>query len=90
LFLTHRIRRAMIPVQEAATPCAKSGAKDASMMIDRRILLAAASSLVLAPAFADEGGLVLICTYTQGGSPTPPLFEAIFAEVGGMVGRQMG
>ena len=65
------------------------------MMIDRRTLLAAASSLVLSPAFAEEappdaGGPVLVCAYTQGGSPTPKQFEAVFAEIGRMAGRQLG
>jgi beta-lactamase class A len=44
----------------------------------------------IAIAWPKAGGPVLICAYTQGGSPTPPQFEAIFAEVGRMVGRQMG
>jgi len=44
----------------------------------------------IAIAWPKAGGPVLICAYTQGGSPTPPKFEAIFAEVGRMVGRQMG
>jgi beta-lactamase class A len=44
----------------------------------------------IAIAWPEAGGPVLICAYTQGGSPTPPQFEAIFAEVGRMVGRQLG
>jgi beta-lactamase class A len=44
----------------------------------------------IAIAWPKVGGPVLICVYTQGGSPTPPQFEAIFAEVGRMVGRKMG
>ena len=44
----------------------------------------------IAIAWPKVGGSVLICAYTQGGSPTPPQFEAVFAEVGRMVGRQMG
>ena len=44
----------------------------------------------IAVAWPTAGGPVLICVYTQGGSPTPPQFEAIFAEVGRMVGRQLG
>jgi beta-lactamase class A len=44
----------------------------------------------IAIAWPKAGGPVLICAYTQGGSPTPPQFEAIFAEVGRMVGRQLG
>jgi beta-lactamase class A len=44
----------------------------------------------IAIAWPKVGGPVLICVYTQGRSPTPPQFEAIFAEVGRMVGRKMG
>ena len=44
----------------------------------------------IAIVWPNAGGPVLICAYTQGGSPTPPQFEAIFAEVGRMVGRQLG
>jgi beta-lactamase class A len=44
----------------------------------------------IAIAWPKAGGPVLICAYTQGGSPTPPQFEAIFAEIGRMVGRQLG
>jgi beta-lactamase class A len=44
----------------------------------------------IAIAWPKVGGPVLICAYTQGGSPTPPQFEAIFAEVGRLVGRQLG
>jgi beta-lactamase class A len=44
----------------------------------------------IAIAWPKAGGPVLICAYTQGGSPTPPQFEAIFAEIGQMVGRQLG
>jgi beta-lactamase class A len=44
----------------------------------------------IAIAWPTAGGPVLICAYAQGGSPTPPQFEAIFAEVGRMVGRQLG
>jgi beta-lactamase class A len=44
----------------------------------------------IAVAWPTAGGPALICVYTQGGSPTPPQFEAIFAEVGRMVGRQLG
>jgi beta-lactamase class A len=32
---------------------------------------------------------VLIAAYTQGGSPTAPQLEAVFAEIGRMVGRQL-
>jgi beta-lactamase class A len=44
----------------------------------------------IAIAWPKTGGPVLICAYTQGGSPTPQQFEAIFAEVGRLVGRQLG
>ena len=44
----------------------------------------------IAIAWPKAGGPVLVCAYTQGGLPTPPQFEAIFAEVGRMVGRQLG
>ena len=44
----------------------------------------------IAIAWPKAGGPVLICAYTQGGSPTPPQFEAVFAEIGRMVGRQLG
>jgi len=44
----------------------------------------------IAIGWPKAGGPVLICAYTQGGSPTPPQFEAIFAEVGRLVGRQLG
>jgi hypothetical protein len=33
---------------------------------------------------------VLVSVYTQGGSPTPKQLEAVFAEIGRMVGRQLG
>jgi beta-lactamase class A len=36
-----------------------------------------------------SGGPVLVCTYTQGGSPTPQQLEAVFKEIGAMVGRQL-
>jgi beta-lactamase class A len=44
----------------------------------------------IAIAWPDAGGPVLICAYTQGGSPTPKQFEAVFAEIGRMAGRQLG
>ena len=37
----------------------------------------------------NAGGPVLVCAYTQGGSPTAPQFEAVFKEIGAMVGRQL-
>ena len=33
---------------------------------------------------------VLISAYTQGGTPTPPQLEAVFAEIGRMVGQRLG
>ena len=44
----------------------------------------------IAIAWPDAGGPVLICAYTQGGKPTPKQFEAVFAEIGRMAGRQLG
>jgi beta-lactamase class A len=33
---------------------------------------------------------ILICVYTQGGSPTPAQLEAAFADVGRLVGKRLG
>ncbi len=44
----------------------------------------------IAVAWPKSGGPTLICAYTQGGSPTAPQLEAVFAEIGRMVGRQLG
>ena len=44
----------------------------------------------IAIAWPDAGGPVLVCAFTQGGSPTPQQFEAVFAEIGRMAGRQLG
>ena len=44
----------------------------------------------IAIAWPDAGGPVLLCAYTQGGSPTPKQFEAVFAEIGRLVGQQLG
>jgi beta-lactamase class A len=44
----------------------------------------------IAIAWPATGGPVLVCAYTQGGSPTPQKFEAVFAEIGRLVGRQLG
>jgi beta-lactamase class A len=33
---------------------------------------------------------VLICAYTQGGSPTAPQLETVFAEIGRLVGQSLG
>jgi beta-lactamase class A len=44
----------------------------------------------IAIAWPKSGGPVLVCAYTQGGSPTPQQLEAVFKEIGAMVGRQLG
>jgi beta-lactamase class A len=44
----------------------------------------------IAVAWSNSGGPVLICAYTQGGSPTAPQLEAVFAEIGRMAGRRLG
>ncbi len=44
----------------------------------------------IAIAWPAAGGPVLVCAYTQGGSPTAKQFEAVFAEIGRMAGRQLG
>jgi beta-lactamase class A len=44
----------------------------------------------IAIAWPNAGGPVLVCAYTQGGAPTPKQFEAVFAEIGRMAGRQLG
>lgn len=44
----------------------------------------------IAIAWPNAGGPVLVCAYTQGGSPTPKQFEAVFAEIGRMVGQRLG
>jgi len=44
----------------------------------------------IAIAWPDAGGPVLLCAYTQGGSPTPKQFEAVFAEIGRLAGQQLG
>jgi beta-lactamase class A len=44
----------------------------------------------IAVAWPNAGGPVLVCAYTQGGSPTSKQFEAVFAEIGRMAGRQLG
>jgi beta-lactamase class A len=71
LFLTHRAWLAMIPAQAQATQRKDLSAKDAFMTIDRRKFLAAASSLVLSPAFAEEA---------------PPVLAAYERETGGRIG----
>jgi beta-lactamase class A len=44
----------------------------------------------IAIAWPKAAGPVLVCAYTQGGSPTPQQFESVFAEIGRMAGRQLG
>jgi beta-lactamase class A len=43
----------------------------------------------IAIAWPKSGGPVLVCAYTQGGSPAPQQLEAVFKEIGAMVGRQL-
>jgi beta-lactamase class A len=43
----------------------------------------------IAVAWPDSGGPVLICAYTQGGSPTSPQLQAVFADIGRMVGHRL-
>lgn len=38
----------------------------------------------IAIAWPGSGGPLVVCAYTQGGSPTAPQFEALFAEIGRM------
>jgi beta-lactamase class A len=44
----------------------------------------------LAVAWPPSGGPIAICTYTQGGSPTAPQLEKVYAEIGRMVGQRLG
>ncbi len=44
----------------------------------------------IAVAWPNAGGPVLIAAYTQGGSPTAPQLQAVFAEIGRMVGHRLG
>jgi beta-lactamase class A len=44
----------------------------------------------IAVAWPASGGRVLICAYTQGGSPTPVQIQAVFADIGRMVGQMLG
>lgn len=44
----------------------------------------------IAVAWPGSGGPVLVCAYTQGGSPTASQLHSVFAEIGRMVGRQLG
>jgi beta-lactamase class A len=44
----------------------------------------------IAVAWPMPGRPVLICAYTQDGYPTAPQLDAVFADIGRMVGRQLG
>ena len=44
----------------------------------------------IAVTWPSSGGPTLLCVYTQGGSPTAAQLEAVFAEIGRVVGRQLG
>jgi beta-lactamase class A len=44
----------------------------------------------IAVAWPPSGGPVVIAAYTQGGSPTAPQFQAVFAEIGRLVGQRLG
>lgn len=44
----------------------------------------------IAIAWPASGGPILVCGYTQGGSPTAPRLESVFAEIGRMVGQRLG
>jgi beta-lactamase class A len=44
----------------------------------------------VAMAWPNSGGPVVICVYTQGGSPTPDQFTAVFTEIGRMAGEKLG
>ena len=44
----------------------------------------------IAVAWPKSGGPVLVCAYTQGGSPNAAQLETVFAEIGRMVGRSLG
>jgi len=44
----------------------------------------------IAMAWPASGGPIVVCAYTQGGSPKPEQFTAVFAEIGRMVGGKLG
>ena len=44
----------------------------------------------IAVTWPNAGGPVLISAYTQGGAPTAPQLEAVFAEIGRTVQRRLG
>ncbi len=43
----------------------------------------------IAVAWPASGGRVLVCAHTQGGSPTPARIQAVFADIGRMVGQRL-
>jgi beta-lactamase class A len=44
----------------------------------------------IAVVWPKPGEAVLICVYTQGGSPTPERLTAVFGDIGRLVGRRLG
>ena len=44
----------------------------------------------IAVAWPTSGSRLLICAYTQGGSPTPSQIEAVFADIGRMAAQRLG
>lgn len=44
----------------------------------------------IAVAWPTSGGRLLICAYTQGGSPTASQIEAVFADIGRMAAQRLG
>jgi beta-lactamase class A len=44
----------------------------------------------IAVAWPKPGAPMLICAYTQGGSPTAPQLDAVFAAIGRMAGERLG
>jgi beta-lactamase class A len=43
----------------------------------------------IAMAWPASGGPVVVCAYTQGGTPKPEQFTAVFAKIGRMVGQRL-
>jgi beta-lactamase class A len=44
----------------------------------------------IAVVWPKPGEPVLICVYTQGGSPTPERLTAVFGDIGRLVGQRLG
>lgn len=44
----------------------------------------------IAMAWPSSGGPIVVCAYTQGGSPNAAELETVFAEIGRMVGQRLG